>query len=111
MGCIRFQGREVVLKHECLRVVGILYSASAAVPRAEIASRVVLNQLFGGRLLDRALPRSLGAMRRDQYPIPGQRIEPAVRIFVQLERLGHWIRTSVDFFATSSELSEDDSGM
>ncbi len=69
----------VVVEHEGRGVVRVAHAAGALVAGAEVARRVVGRALLGGRMLDLALPGALRAVRRDQHPLAGERVEPAVR--------------------------------
>ena len=70
---------EVVLEDEGLGVLGVAVPADALVAGAEVAGRVVGRPPRDRGLLDLPLPRSLGAVRRDEHPLAAERVEAAVR--------------------------------
>ena len=79
MADARLQGREVVVEDEGVGVVGIAVAVRAPVARAEVAVRVVGERRRCRRPLGLADPRPLVAVRRDQHPFAGQRVEPTMR--------------------------------
>ena len=74
----RLERREVVVEDEGVRVVGIDGAVGAAVARAEIAWRVVRRRRGRRGPLRLACPGALVAMRRDQHPFAGERVEAAM---------------------------------
>src|SRR5208283_3101104 len=78
---VRLQCGEVVVKNESRGIGRITNSASPRVSRAKIAIRVVGRLGRARQRPDFSLPRPHGAVRRDQHPLVGQRIQPAMRIF------------------------------
>ena len=79
------QRGEIVVEHEGVRVVGVLSAVRSHIAGAEVAGRVVGGQPGRGNRLAPALPRALHAMRRNQHPFAGQRVEPAMRGVRELE--------------------------
>jgi hypothetical protein len=79
VGRVGLEGGEVVGEDEGARVVGVALAVGAHVPGAQVARGVVRGPLGGGGLLDLTLPRALRAVRRDEHPLAGERVEAAVR--------------------------------
>src|ERR1700682_819325 len=63
------QRGEIIFKDECGAVLRITHPASAWVPRAKVAGWIVARTRNRRNGLDRALPGTLRAMRRNQYPL------------------------------------------
>ena len=69
-----------------LIVLRIAHSSGAGISRTQVAGGIVGRTADRSELLDRALPRTLGAMRRNQHPLVGQRVKSPVRLFSQIQR-------------------------
>ena len=76
---IGHQGREVILEDKRAFIIRISYSTSALIPRTQIAIRIKSGQVFDVNLLHSPQPRAFGALRRNQNPVSGQRIELTMR--------------------------------
>ncbi len=70
--------RKVVFKHISFRVGWHLFAASALVSGAQVAIRIVSDSRSQRKFFGLALPRTLRALRRDEDPLPQQRIEAFV---------------------------------
>jgi hypothetical protein len=75
---IRQQRREVICKHKCMFILRVDRAIRSGVAGTEVARRIVGWTLLVRRLFDLPLPWALRAMRRDQHPFTGQRIESAM---------------------------------
>ena len=87
-GGARQQRREIVLEDVRRCVRRVLFAARPAVPRAQVASRVISGQILRRSLLHLPEPGALGAVRRDQQPLAGERIKASMRRFERLGRHG-----------------------
>ena len=76
---------EVIFEHVGGRVVRVGCATDSEVTWAEIARRVIGRPAVRRGCFHRTLPGSLGAMRRHQYPIPGEWVHPSMRVFRGVE--------------------------
>ncbi len=84
----RFECGKVVVEDECARIFGINDTANPGISRTEVTRGVVLRFLLCRNPLELALPGTAGAMRRDEHPLVGERIQSAMWIFGQLQSIG-----------------------
>lgn len=73
------QSGEVVLENERLGVGGVGLAVSASVAGAKVAGRVVCWTVVLRLIFVLALPRTLGAVRRNQYPVAVEEVKAAMR--------------------------------
>jgi len=85
---MRQQSGEVIVKYEDIFVGGIKLSVGSRVAGAHIAGWIVFENVIERADLYLALPGTLAAMWRDEYPFPRQRIESAMRLFCPVKS-GH----------------------
>src|SRR5258708_7300278 len=78
---MRQQSGEVIVKYEDIFVGGIKVSVASPVAGTHIAGWIVFEDVIERAGLYLALPGTLAAMWRDEYPFPRQRIESAMRPF------------------------------
>ena len=77
--------RSFIVEDERGGVHGVSNSARPQVAGAKIAARIVSRLRDARKFRDFPLPGTRRAMRRDQYPLVGQRIQPAMRIFREFQ--------------------------
>ena len=80
-GRVRENRGEIVVKDVGSRVVGRLDAARSLIARAEITFRVMRGADLVGGLLLLALPRTLGALGRDEDPVSIEGVMTPVRVF------------------------------
>jgi hypothetical protein len=83
---IRLEGCKVVVENKSARVRRITYATGPSVAWAQVATRIVGGGGFDRDLFYRPLPRPLGTLRRYHDPLIGERVEPAMWIFVKSQR-------------------------
>src|SRR5215472_6409941 len=78
VGEVGAQGGIIIVENKGPLIDRVSHSARPYISRAKITIRIVPRQLLRWRRLHLPLPRTFGAMRRDQYPFFPQRIKPPV---------------------------------
>src|SRR5260221_11294291 len=68
--------REVIVEHECARVLRITCAVRPFISRAQVASGIVSRQVRRRRLLHSPMQRPLRPMGQNQYPVTRQSLEP-----------------------------------
>src|SRR5205814_7682956 len=80
----RKESGEIVIKDKYIFVGRIRFAGGPFVAGAHVACGIVTNGARSGDRFDRALPGTLGAMRRDQNPFASERIESPMRTSVHV---------------------------
>lgn len=78
--CTLQQGWEIIVKHKSARIVGILLTVAAPNARAQWIRCIKGGRIVAFGWLHLTGPRSLHAMRTDEHPLTGQRIETGVLV-------------------------------
>jgi hypothetical protein len=120
---VRDERREVVREHVRARVSGIALTSAAAVTGTEVAGAVMRRQLIPRGRIDLPLPWSVVALRRNQNPFPGERVEAPMgraRRTIWIDMHGHRRRRAFELrhrwtrafpprasFSTSASVAEE----
>ena len=76
---------EIVIENERAGVGRIAHAAGARVARTQVAGGVVIGLCGAASFFHLPLPGALRAVRRNQHPFAGERIEPAMGILRPVE--------------------------
>jgi hypothetical protein len=87
---VRQIGGEVVYEDMGRSVLRIAFLIGAQVAGTQVTLRVIAGPVRRRARFDAALPRSLGAVRRNEDPFAGQGVEPAVRLIEEIETHIHF---------------------